>query len=71
MELCPYCKERVSLHVGKYRCSRCHIWLERGECLEVEHTISSLPSMLRLIMTQDTQEKSILCPVISASNEIT
>ncbi len=38
MELCPYCKERVSLHVGKYRCSRCHIWLKREECLEeVKH----------------------------------
>jgi tRNA(Ile2) C34 agmatinyltransferase TiaS len=39
MKLCPYCNERVNLHVGKYRCSRCHIWLKRGECLEMEHNL--------------------------------
>ena len=33
---CPHCRRVVSLHLGSYRCSWCHIWLKEEECPEVQ-----------------------------------
>ena len=37
MKVCPHCREYVTLHIDRYRCDRCHVWLEPGEPLEVKH----------------------------------
>jgi hypothetical protein len=32
---CPNCRRVVSLHLNRYRCSWCHIWLKEEQCLEI------------------------------------
>ena len=36
MKLCPHCREVLSLHIGMYRCSHCHLWLEAEQCLDAK-----------------------------------
>jgi hypothetical protein len=67
MKRCPYCKKGVSLHIGKYRCGECHLWLEQEECLEIEAEL--LPVKLTWpTATQKTQRK--LVPLYVKSSEI-
>jgi hypothetical protein len=36
MKLCPHCQSYLDRYGGKYRCSRCHIWLEESDYAETE-----------------------------------
>jgi hypothetical protein len=66
---CPHCKTGVNLYVGKYRCAKCHLWLEQEECLEAE-TVLLLIEPTGLTATQKKQGKLISLYVDSKSSEI-
>jgi hypothetical protein len=44
MELCPHGREVLSLYIGMYRCSHCHLWLEAAQCVDFERQSHKEPA---------------------------